>query len=67
MGKVLQRGELSRSGLYGICKSDSGWPLRVTLFSSLASWWTEDNSRQIREIYVSNNLLTCASAMMDES
>lgn len=51
IGRELKQGEDSPNGLYAVCKANSGWPLRVTLFKQLASFW-EDGSRNIREVWI---------------
>lgn len=49
VGPPLQPGQPSPTGLYAVCKS-SGWPLRVTLFQSLAEWW-RDPTRPVHVCY----------------
>ena len=41
----------SKSGLYAVCKKDSIWPLRITLFKELAELWTTDTT-VIYECYI---------------
>ena len=43
---------MSENGLYAICKSKTGWPLRVTLFYEAAQMWQEPGVRDIREVYL---------------
>lgn len=50
-GRPLAPGEPSVTGLYAVCKTSSGWPLRVTLFAELADRWRHP-SRVVRECSV---------------
>jgi len=51
LGAVLPPGAASPNGLYAVCKSVSGWPLRVTMFRELADHWRHP-TREIREVWV---------------
>ena len=51
IGEELSEGDISRSGLYAICKSKTKWPLRVTLFQKLADLWRHD-TRKIYEAWL---------------
>ena len=53
MGRTLEPGEQSSSGLYAICKVGSGWPLRVSLFKQAMELW-QDSSRVMKECWLTN-------------
>lgn len=48
IGDEIPVGNASPNGLYAICKTKTGWPLRVTLFKELADLWRHP-TRTIRE------------------
>lgn len=50
-GRPLGPGEASKTGLYAVCKSGTGWPLRVTLFRDLAERWRHE-TRDVRECWL---------------
>jgi hypothetical protein len=54
IGKVLQPGEQSDSGLYAIVSKSKNIALRITMFKDLAAIMSEDGSCYIREAWISN-------------
>lgn len=42
IGDPIKDGEDSKNGLYAICKKNSNYPLRVTMFKDLAQLWRSD-------------------------
>ena len=34
----------SSNGLYAVCKKDSLWPLRITMFEEMANMWKNDST-----------------------
>lgn len=51
MGKKLESGETSESGLYAVVSSKSDWVLRISMFKEFAEL-ARDKSRYIAECWL---------------
>jgi hypothetical protein len=55
LGRPLQRGEISKSGLYGIMSKRKGIALRISLIKETAELYAEDESRTLCEAWITFN------------
>lgn len=52
IGRVLERGEVSSTGIYGIMSASKHYALRASLIKGTAELYTEDSSRYLRELHL---------------
>lgn len=52
LGRELQPGEASSTGIYAIVKAKNNWTLRISLQKDIANYLCDFNSRKLRECII---------------